>query len=128
MQEGSRYNALHIAAKAGDWSICAYVLQTINTEAFVRHMYGETGDALERCSVLLDLYLNTPDKAMNETPLHFAAKFGAARVVQVLVAYSQCDKLARNKFQQTAKEVSHVVCFLVSCFVAKGNQNYYSES
>uniref|UniRef100_A0A1B6ER65 Uncharacterized protein n=1 Tax=Cuerna arida TaxID=1464854 RepID=A0A1B6ER65_9HEMI len=105
MQEGSRYNALHIGAKACDAAMCAYILQTVGSEQFMLHFYGDTTDTQQRCTVLLDLYLNTPDKALNETPLHFAAKFGAAKVVQVLVAYPQCDRAATNKFHQTAKDV-----------------------
>lgn len=99
---------MHIAAKVGDSAVCAFVLQTVGSAEFMQHFYGDGVDVEERCSVLLDLYLNTPDKAMNETPLHFASKFGQARVVQVLVTYAQCDTSARNKFQQTAKDVSYL--------------------
>ncbi|VVC88891.1 unnamed protein product [Leptidea sinapis] len=55
--------------------------------------------------ILLDLYLNTPDKAMNETPLHFASKFGAEEVVDVLTSFPQCNKAAINKHGQTPKDV-----------------------
>lgn len=109
LQEGPRYNALHIAAKARDASICAFILSTVSSIEFVKRLYGdysgETEAAEERCSVLLDLYLNTPDKGLNETPLHFATKFGAAKVVQILVAYPQCDKNAKNKFSQIPKDI-----------------------
>uniref|UniRef100_A0A1B6BZT8 Uncharacterized protein n=1 Tax=Clastoptera arizonana TaxID=38151 RepID=A0A1B6BZT8_9HEMI len=109
LQEGSRYNALHIAAKSGNATISAYILATVSSPEFVCKLYGdntgETENTEERCSVLLDLYLNMPDKGSNETPLHFATKFGAARVVQVLVAYPQCNKTARNKFMQTPSDI-----------------------
>ncbi|XP_054262065.1 ankyrin repeat and LEM domain-containing protein 2 homolog [Macrosteles quadrilineatus] len=106
LQEGPRYNALHIAAKARNAAICAFILETVSNPEFIKHLYGDTLDAEQRCSVLLDLYLNTPEhKAMNETPLHFASKFGAASVVQVLVAYGQCDRTAVNKLNHTAKDV-----------------------
>lgn len=109
LQEGPRYNALHIAAKARDASISAFILSTISSVDFVKRLYGdysgETEAAEERCHVLLDLYLNTPDKGLNETPLHFATKFGAAKVVQILVAYPQCDKSAKNKFCQIPKDI-----------------------
>lgn len=109
LQEGPRYNALHIAAKARDANISAFILTTVSSVDFIRRLYGdyngETEAAEERCSVLLDLYLNTPDKGLNETPLHFATKFGAAKVVQILVAYPQCDKNAKNKFSQIPKDI-----------------------
>lgn len=101
---------MHIAAKARDANICAFILSTVSSIDFVKRLYGdysgETEAAEERCNVLLDLYLNTPDKGLNETPLHFATKFGAAKVVQILVTYPQCDKNAKNKFSQTPKDVS----------------------
>lgn len=71
----------------------------------MHHFYGDSTDVDQRCAIMLDLYLNTPDKALNETPLHFATKFGALQVVKVLVAYPQCDRTATNKFHQTAKDV-----------------------
>ena len=41
-----------------------------------------------------------------ETALHFASKFGNADVVKVLVDNVTCDKTAKNKFGQTAKQVN----------------------
>jgi ankyrin repeat protein len=60
---------------------------------------------LDRSKILLDLYLNTPEKSLNETPLHFAVKVGALEVVKVLVSYSQCDRLRLNKFRQSPGDV-----------------------
>lgn len=80
-----------------------------NTE-FVKLLYGDDNqqNAEDRTAVLLDLYLNTPNKSLNETPLHFASKHGAAEVVEVLVSYPQCDKTLKNKFNQTAEQVSRI--------------------
>ncbi|KAJ4452144.1 hypothetical protein ANN_03662 [Periplaneta americana] len=106
--EGSRYNALHVAAKARNGEICDLVLQTVSNVAFIQLLYGDddTAGCQDRARILLDLYLNTPDKALNETPLHFAVKFGALAVADILVSYPQCDKHARNKFGQTPKDIS----------------------
>jgi ankyrin repeat protein len=98
---------LHVAAKACNAEICNLILQTVSSVAFMQLLYGDDDSAScqDRADVLLDLYLNTPDKALNETPLHFAVKFGAVLVVDVLVSYPQCDKNARNKFGQTPRDV-----------------------
>jgi len=110
LQEGSRYNALHVAAKARNAEICDLILQTVSNVAFIQLLYGDDDSASceDRARILLDLYLNTPDKALNETPLHFAVKFGAVSVVDILVSYPQCDKHARNKFGQTPRDVCNV--------------------
>jgi ankyrin repeat and LEM domain-containing protein 2 len=67
----------------------------------------------EFASILVDRYLNTPDKAMNETPLHFAAKFGAEDAVDVLTSFPQCNRTAVNKFGEQPKDVSRL-CSLAS--------------
>lgn len=86
------------------------ILYTISDVNFVKLLYGEDNnqDAEERCKILLDLYLNTPDKGLNETPLHFASKFGAEKVVEVFVSFPQCDKTLRNKYGKLACEVCEV--------------------
>lgn len=107
LQEGSRYNALHVAAKAKNHAMCELILSTITDINFIKYLYGEdqNQDALDRAKILLDLYLNTPDKGLNETPLHFAVKFGALKVVELLVSYPQCDRNLRNKYGKTASEI-----------------------
>lgn len=57
-------------------------------------------------SFLLDMYLNTTDKFHNETPLHFASKFGSVDTVELLISFPQCDREARNKDGKTAADVS----------------------
>lgn len=110
LQEGARYNALHVAAKCKNAAIAELVLETISDDNFLRKLYQDESleSRRQRASILLDLYLNTPDKGLNETPLHFAVKFGAAKVVEVLVSYPQCDKYMKNKHGQTPQEVSVV--------------------
>ncbi|XP_049878627.1 ankyrin repeat and LEM domain-containing protein 2 homolog [Pectinophora gossypiella] len=108
MQEGSRYNALHVAAKAMNAELCNLILTTVGNPDFVQTLYGADADpdsCKEFAEILVDRYLNTPDKAMNETPLHFAAKFGAEGAVDVLTSFPQCDKNASNKFGERPKDI-----------------------
>lgn len=106
---GYRYNALHVAVKADKPKICEFILNTVGNPDFMRIHYEcyEYGykSYLDPASIMLDLYLNTPDKGLNETPLHFAAKFGLKDVVRVLVSYSQCIKTLPNKYQQLPIDV-----------------------
>ncbi|XP_063907784.1 ankyrin repeat and LEM domain-containing protein 2 isoform X2 [Zophobas morio] len=103
LQEGFRYNALHVAAKAKSGVLAESILNTISNPKFVKLLYGDdqNENVESRIQVLLDLYLNTPDKGLNETPLHFASKFGAVDVVEVLVSFPDCDKTLKNKYGQT---------------------------
>ncbi|KAJ8868378.1 hypothetical protein PR048_029894 [Dryococelus australis] len=99
---------MHVAAKAGNAQMCNMLLTTVGDPAYLALLYGEDNpdSCRDRARILLDLYLNTPDKGMNETPLHFAAKFGGVEVVKILVSYPQCDKKLKNKWDQTPKDVS----------------------
>ncbi|XP_026736272.1 ankyrin repeat and LEM domain-containing protein 2-like [Trichoplusia ni] len=108
LQEGSRYNALHIAAKAMNAEICNLILTTVGNPMFVQTLYGMDADAdscKEFAGILVDRYLNTPDKAINETPLHFAAKFGAEHVVDVLTSFPQCNRTTVNKYGEQPKDI-----------------------
>ena len=97
-----------MAAKGSQAAMCHLLLSTVSDPNFAYKLYGDEEGAASRASILTDLYLNTPDKARNETPLHMAVKFGALEVVRVLVTYPQCAKDAVNKYGQTTKEVSEI--------------------
>lgn len=108
LQEGARYNAMHIVAKFNRPKICEFILHCITSPEFIQRLYGEEEikDTIkQRCDILLDLYLNTPDKAANETPLHFAAKIGAIEIIKILVSYDKCDKSRTNKHGQKAIDI-----------------------
>lgn len=106
LQEGARYNALHVAARKSNADMAALILDTIADTKFIQLLYG---DCLENCrqrsSILLDLYLNMPDKGLHETPLHIASKLGAARVVEVFVNLPECKKYQLNKEKLTPAEI-----------------------
>lgn len=104
LHEGTRYNALHVAARCNAAEIADYILDIIFTSELTNRSYGTQEQGYEtdhRAKVLLDLYLNTPDKSASETPLHFASKAGSLAVVKVLLSYPECNREVRNKFGLT---------------------------
>ncbi len=107
LKEGPRYNALHVAAINKHARMAKLILQTVEQTQFIEHLHGFKNDPnIEiMCQNLLESYLNTPDKSRNETPLHFAAKFGAVDVIEVLISYPIC-KMKPNADGMYPKDVS----------------------
>ncbi|KAL2087714.1 hypothetical protein ACEWY4_016542 [Coilia grayii] len=107
VQVGCRYNVLHVAAKENRPQIVQLVLETLENPDFMRLMYPDDQETMlwERMNYIVDLYLNMPDKQNNETPLHFACKFGCPEVVNVLCSHPATDKQHRNKYNQRPASV-----------------------
>ncbi|KAK3539260.1 hypothetical protein QTP86_032546 [Hemibagrus guttatus] len=107
LQEGCRYNVMHVAAKENQAGVAQLLLDTLENPDFMRLMYPDDPDSMlhQRIRYIVDLYLNTPDKACFETPLHFACKFGCAAVVNVLCSHPHIDKHGRNKYNQKPCEI-----------------------
>ncbi|XP_069476112.1 ankyrin repeat and LEM domain-containing protein 2 [Ambystoma mexicanum] len=107
VQEGCRYNVMHVAAKENQPAICHLILETLENPEFMRLMYPDDDEDMlqKRIKYIVDLYLNTPDKMGFDTPLHFACKFGSADVVNVLAMHPDIVKDARNKYNQMPEEV-----------------------
>ncbi|XP_031628233.1 uncharacterized protein LOC116344012 [Contarinia nasturtii] len=93
LKESFRYNALHQSAISKNAVIASLILETVGDPEFIKLLYGKDDDrtAEHVSNILLDLYLNTPEKGRSETPLHLAAKFGAVDVVEVLKSYRECE-------------------------------------
>ncbi|XP_014642687.1 PREDICTED: ankyrin repeat and LEM domain-containing protein 2 isoform X1 [Ceratotherium simum simum] len=107
VQEGCRYNVMHVAAKENQASICQLTLETLENPEFMRLMYPDDNPSMleKRICYIVDLYLNTPDKMVYDTPLHFACKFGNADVVSVLSSHPLIVKNPRNKYNKTPEDV-----------------------
>ncbi|KAM4615892.1 ankyrin repeat and LEM domain-containing protein 2 [Polymixia lowei] len=107
VQEGCRYNVMHVAAKENQAGIAQLLLDTLENPEFMRLMYPDDQEAMlqKRIRYIVDLYLNTPDKAGFDTPLHFACKFGCPEVVNVLCSHPDIDKNGKNKYDQKPCEV-----------------------
>nr|XP_029534295.1 ankyrin repeat and LEM domain-containing protein 2-like [Oncorhynchus nerka]XP_029534296.1 ankyrin repeat and LEM domain-containing protein 2-like [Oncorhynchus nerka] len=109
VQEGCRYNVMHVAAKENQPGVAQLLLETLENPDFMRLMYPDDLEAMlqKRIRYIIDLYLNTPDKAGFETPLHFACKFGCPEVVNVLCSHPDTDKNCKNKYD---RKPSDVIC------------------
>uniref|UniRef100_A0AAZ3RIM2 LEM domain-containing protein n=1 Tax=Oncorhynchus tshawytscha TaxID=74940 RepID=A0AAZ3RIM2_ONCTS len=125
VHEGCHYNVLHVAAKENQSGMVQLLLDTLESPDFMRLMYPDDQEAMlhQRIRYLVDLYLNTPDKASNETPLHFACKFGCPDVVNVLCSHPATDKHRQNKYNQkpstpTCEHIANIDPFLTErCYV-----------
>ncbi|XP_069817160.1 ankyrin repeat and LEM domain-containing protein 2 isoform X2 [Dendropsophus ebraccatus] len=107
VQEGCRYNVMHVAAKENQAGISQLLLDALENPEFMRLMYPDDDEVMlqKRIRYIVDLYLNTPDKMGFDTPLHFACKFGSADVVNVLCSHPDIIKNPRNKYDQTPEQV-----------------------
>lgn len=107
VQEGCRYNVMHVAAKENQARISQLLLDILENPEFMRLMYPDDQEVMlqKRIRYIVDLYLNTPDKAGFETPLHFACKFGCPEVVNVLCSHPDTDKNCKNKDGQRPCDV-----------------------
>lgn len=131
LQEGCRYNALHVAARSHNAEMCDLILKAISDPEFIKLLYGdECPENIEgRKNILLDLYLNTPGKGSNETPLHFACRDCALDCVEVLTAYPQCDRNCKNKYGETPSMIIEERPYLPEEYKNKFrtllNENFY---
>ncbi|XP_031193172.1 ankyrin repeat and LEM domain-containing protein 2 isoform X2 [Mastomys coucha] len=107
VQEGCRYNVMHVAAKENQASVCQLTLETLENPEFMRLMYPDDDMHMlqKRILYIVDLYLNTPDKVGFDTPLHFACKFGNVDVVNVLSSHPLIVKNPKNKYGKTPDDV-----------------------
>lgn len=141
--EGFRYNAMHLAAKVGNLHVAKYVLHLVCDSQVLLALYGTSEDDVKmRSRLLLDCYLNMPDKGSHDTPLHFASKFGHYNLVELFLSYSICQKNPTNKMGFTPAQIcctryvgcdkknlcavmiSLFLCFFVALY--RPTDNYYS--
>lgn len=113
LKEGTRYNPLHVAIISKHLNMCKLILQTIEKPQFIELCNGpsqDTQSTQEASMILLESYLNMPDKPRSETPLHFAAKLGLKDIIELLISYPIC-KSKPNSEGMLPKDVSFSLKF-----------------
>lgn len=113
LKEGYRYNAMHVCATSRSSKVAKLILETVSDPKFAELLLGNKNDeksCKELNANLLDYYLNMPEKGRNETPLHFASKFGNIEIVEILISYPQC-KMLRNSDGNTPTQVGIFVFY-----------------
>ncbi|KAG7276142.1 hypothetical protein CRUP_011818 [Coryphaenoides rupestris] len=96
VQEGCRYNVMHVAAKENQAGIVQLLLDTLENPDFMRLMYPDDQEHMLQRRIR---YIGF------ETPLHFACKFGCPDVVNILCSHPDVDKNRKNKYNQKPCEV-----------------------
>jgi len=97
---------MHVAARYNQPAIVRFIMESVTSSDFIQSLYGMEQSYVSRSEIITDLYLNTPDKAANDTPLHIASKFGHIGVIKELVSYDKCLLTVLNKYGQTPKDVN----------------------
>ena len=65
VQEGCRYNSMHVAARFNHAKICQLIIETLESDEFWQHflqLKEQSPTSFKRKQFLVDMYLNTPDK------------------------------------------------------------------
>ena len=74
LQEGFRYNALHVAVKNNRKEMCQSIVETLESESFLDVLLNheiKTAKNSKRREFLVDMYLNTPDKGVHSCNTSF---------------------------------------------------------
>ncbi|PIK44362.1 putative ankyrin repeat and LEM domain-containing protein 2 [Apostichopus japonicus] len=107
LQEGPRYNAVHICAQKNLPEMCSLVLDILQDPEFFQRIYPDEPEQIlaKRMTHIVDLYINVRDKGNFETPLHFACKFGNLEMVEFLLSYQICERSCKNRYGETPAEI-----------------------
>ena len=69
LQEGSRYNALHVAVKSNRKEMCQLIVDTLESDHLWNILLNQESQSAaihsKRKQFLVDMYLNTPDKGVS---------------------------------------------------------------
>ena len=108
LKQSARYNAVHLAVWYKAPEVLEYVLKTVNSLTFIKRCYPSLSDdsITEKRDHLLDLFLNTPEKILFNTPLHIACKNGDLLCIKVLLNYVPLIVTKqKNKFGVLPKDI-----------------------
>lgn len=97
LQEGYRFNAMHIACRSTNLYVVQRLLFLITDLEWLTHVFNTNSCVEERSEYLVDSLINTPDLIENNTPLHYACKFPNLKIVELLLKMSIIKKHPKNK-------------------------------
>ncbi|KAJ6216703.1 hypothetical protein RDWZM_007860 [Blomia tropicalis] len=108
LMAGPHYNAVHLAIRHEVPQILRFILNTIDSYQFIKRCYPMLND--ENIDIkrrhILDLYLNTPEKILFNTPLHIACIKQNIECISILLEYVPMITLdQRNKMKQLPYEL-----------------------
>ncbi len=87
LQEGCRYNAMHIAVKSNKLQMCKLVIEILNDEQFWKLMFPNNDDIVSnkiRKARILDYFVNNPDKGVRNFLLYNTNSFFTHRLAWTL--------------------------------------------
>lgn len=109
LRQGARYNPVIYATVVNAPTVLSCILKKINSLFFIQRCYPAITDEeqlLEKRNRFLDSYLNTPDKVLYNTPLHFACRAHFIQCIKVLLNYMPTiDIKLKNKNGKTPMEL-----------------------
>lgn len=110
--EGSRRNMFHLCAEYNSYNVLLVAINFILDITWLSTIYVSNENStssedflIEKSHRLLDLYLNTPDKIVNDTPLHLACRFSSYNVAKILLSLKLTNRDVINKFNDSPSSV-----------------------
>uniref|UniRef100_A0A914YW27 Uncharacterized protein n=1 Tax=Panagrolaimus superbus TaxID=310955 RepID=A0A914YW27_9BILA len=88
---GCRHNALHICARYDNLFIAMEIMKRIRDLKYIADIYNTTANIEETSAILIDRFLNNPDKTTRRTPLLWAARQGFAKLVMYLSSFPEAQ-------------------------------------
>uniref|UniRef100_A0AC35G3X8 Uncharacterized protein n=2 Tax=Panagrolaimus sp. PS1159 TaxID=55785 RepID=A0AC35G3X8_9BILA len=86
---GCRHNALHICARYGNLFIAMEIMRRIRDLKYISNIYNTSASIEETSDILIDRFLNNPDKQARRTPILWAARQGFLKFVMFISSFPQ---------------------------------------
>lgn len=132
-QEGCRYNVMHVAAKENQAGVAQLLLDTLENPEFMRLMYPDDQEDMlrRRIRYIVDLYLNTPDKAVSQHTikmfiLPFSCLLPCMSVINLFLTLHNFLCIRHTKCKLHTKNKTMYQLHIHRNFHAKYNESEYN--